>query len=196
MLNERAERFCQAVASGETLTAAYLAAGYRWSGKRSGLRVEASRLRNRPDVSNRIYQIMEETRKNWKYTREWLLEQLEAAHNDARENKHSGAQVSALSVMTRILGEDKQNLNIEDTRLDHMDEKPAAFRSKRYDIAELVEAARTDPVVAKAIERADQHLKDASDDLVDQMIAQGRAQGEIREAMKAHEQNETTASAS
>ncbi len=180
MLDARRERFAQHVASGFPATVAFQESGYSRGYSRNALKVQAHRLKHHPKVKERIGELMEETAQESKYTRQWLLEQLEVAMKEAGENKHSGARVSALSVMARILGEDRTV--IQDER-SHMDLKPNFATKKHLDPRDVVEAARNDPEVADAIARAGKTLDAAGDTLFRRTVAKVEAGGIIAAAM-------------
>lgn len=183
MLNPRRERFAQHVASGLPATVAFREAGYSKGYGRKALKAQACRLKHHPKVKERIGELMEETAQESKYTRQWLLEELEKAAKDATENKHSGARVSALSVMSRILGEDKTVLR--DERADHMDLKPDFGTTKQqFDPKAVVEAARNDPKVTNAIAKAGKILDQAGEELFSRTIAEVKAGGIIAAAME------------
>ena len=113
MLDARREKFAQLVASGYPATVAFQQAGYSTGYSPNALRVQAHRLRHHHKVNQRIGELMEETAKESKFTRQWLLKELESAAEDAKENKHSAARVSALAVISRIIGEDKTTIRDE-----------------------------------------------------------------------------------
>ena len=182
MLDARRERFAQHVASGFPATIAFQESGYSRGYSRNALKVQAHRLKNHPKVSKRIGELMEENARESKYTRRWLLEQLEAAMKEAGENAHSGARVSALSVMSRILGEDKTVFR--DERPDPASLKPNFGTKKQpLDPRDVVEAARNDPEVADAIARAGKTLDAAGDTLFRRTVAKVEAGGIIAAAM-------------
>lgn len=56
-LTPKEENFATRRAAGEPVEDAYLASGYRWSGGRIGLKVEAQRLEKRPHVGARIAEL-------------------------------------------------------------------------------------------------------------------------------------------
>ena len=182
MLDARRERFAQHVASGFPATVAFQESGYSGGYGRNALKVQAHRLRWHPKVSKRIGELMAETAEKSKYTRQWLLEQLEAAMEDAGESKHSGARVSALSVMSRILGEDKTT--IRDERPDPASLKPDfATKKQPLDPRDVVEAVRSDPDVASAIAEAGKTLDAAGETEFSQAIATVKASEIVAGAM-------------
>ncbi len=180
MLDAQRERFAQHVASGYPATVAFREAGYSKGYGRKSLKAQAHRLKHSPKVKERIEELMTETAEASKFTRQWLLEQLEVAMKEAGENKHSGARVSALSVMARILGEDRTV--IQDER-SHMDLKPNFATKKHLDPRDVVEAARNDPEVADAIARAGKTLDAAGDSDFSQAIATVKASEIVAGAM-------------
>lgn len=56
-LTPKEENFATRRAAGEPVEEAYLASGYKWSGGRVGLKVEAQRLEKRPHVEARITEL-------------------------------------------------------------------------------------------------------------------------------------------
>ncbi len=177
MLDARRERFAQHVASGFPATVAFQEVGYSRGYNRNALKVQAHRLKNHPKVSKRIGELMEETARESKYTRQWLLEQLEAAMKEAGENAHSGARASALSVMSRILGEDKTVFR--DERPDPASLKPNIVTKKQpLDPRDVIAAVRSDPEVADAIAEAEKALDAAGETEFSQAVATVKA-GEI-----------------
>ena len=182
MLDARREKFAQQVASGYPATVAFQEAGYSKGYSPNALRVQAHRLRHHHKVNQRIGELMEETAKESKFTRQWLLKELESAAKDAKENKHSGARVSALAVISRIIGEDKTT--ITDGRLDHMALRPELPNIKQFDPIAVIEAARSDPAVAAAITEAGKILDTAGDTEAGKLLTKIKAGRIIEDVMQ------------
>jgi hypothetical protein len=96
--NVRWERFVQALFEGQNITSAYATAGYvRDDGN-------ATRLRNRPAIQERLVELQEAAAKEAKITVASLLDELEEARKRADSLDQLSTVVKAVSEKARISG--------------------------------------------------------------------------------------------
>ena len=100
--NPKHELFCQYLALGKTATEAYELAGYKPS------RSNASVLRAKQNISDRLAEILQESEKTVldqiEYTRDALLSELEEARKLALKRGQPSAAVQATMGKAKILG--------------------------------------------------------------------------------------------
>jgi phage terminase small subunit len=100
--NAKQERFCQQLALGKTASEAYELAGYKPS------RSNASVLKAKQNIADRIAEILQESEKTVlkqiEYTRDVLLSELEEARQLALRLRQASAAVAATMGKAKILG--------------------------------------------------------------------------------------------
>jgi len=100
--NQKHELFCQNMAIGMGVAEAYEAAGYRPN------RANASALKANQHILERLSELQMASAENVvhkvEYSRDYLLDQLEAIRIDARAAGQSSAAVAAVMGQARILG--------------------------------------------------------------------------------------------
>jgi hypothetical protein len=94
----RHERFVQALFEGQDATAAYAAAGFS---KDDG---NATRLRNRPAVQERLAELQAEVAKDTKVTVESICRELDEANAVAKAKGQAAAMVSASALRAKLAG--------------------------------------------------------------------------------------------
>ena len=98
LTNKRHESFCQAMASGLNLKQSYEAVGYAYSG------ASASKLKKRPDVSNRIQQLLEPKAKSFHLDKDSILSYLATAMELALESGDPRAITSVADTAAKVTG--------------------------------------------------------------------------------------------
>ncbi len=96
--NARHELFCQEIAKGKTQDEAYELAGYKAD------RGNASHLRDRPDITERIQQLTTQLSKKTVRTADSIMNKLEMIADKAIETGQLGAAVSAQTTIAKIGG--------------------------------------------------------------------------------------------
>src|SRR5437762_2549775 len=99
----RHERFVQALAEGVPQGKAYLDAGFQASNPES-LKANASRLRARPEVRERLHDILLGGARLAEITSADVMRMLLQDHDMATEKKHFGAAIRALELIGRQIG--------------------------------------------------------------------------------------------
>jgi hypothetical protein len=146
--NAKHELFCQQLALGKTASEAYELAGYKPS------RSNASVLRAKQNISNRIAEILQESEKTVvkqiEYTRDTLLSELEEERQLALKRGQASAAVQASMGKARILGlvVDRREVG-EVGAFDHMTDEQlmedVMARAKRLGLAGPAEVIQLTP---------------------------------------------------
>jgi hypothetical protein len=135
--NPRQERFAQELAKGETADAAYKLAGYKPN------RGNASELRKKQHILNRIAELQATTAKRAEITRESLIARLESACEFAELKSQPSALIAGLAQIAKIAGfyepppvSPKAKLQeLTDAELVHLIKACRDLREDRGDIA-------------------------------------------------------------
>lgn len=116
-LTGKQEKFCQVFVETGNATEAYRASYSTENMKNETVNEEASRLRNNPKLSTRIEEIKKEHRLRHNITVDDLLDELEESRITAlnAETPQSSAAVSATMGKAKLLGLDKQILDLTST---------------------------------------------------------------------------------
>jgi hypothetical protein len=96
--NARHERFCRALAEGKTADEAYQEAGFQEN------RGNASRLKAKESVSNRLAELQSEMAKDTKVTVATICRELDEANAVAKAKGQAAAMVSASALRAKLAG--------------------------------------------------------------------------------------------
>jgi hypothetical protein len=96
--NQRHERFCAALAEGKTADEAYVEAGFQEN------RGNASRLKAKESILNRLAELQAEAARRSEITIEGICAELDAANAIAKERGQSSALVSAATLRAKFGG--------------------------------------------------------------------------------------------
>lgn len=97
------EAFCNLVFAGKTQADAYVEAGYQAKDRRAAYR-EASRLRQRPEIEARIVELQNARASAFILSKDWVLEQMVDAHDQAAEDGNHSARIRSLELLGREKG--------------------------------------------------------------------------------------------
>ncbi len=143
--NARHERFAQEIAAGSRAADAYAKAGYNRS------KTNASSLKNRADVSERIRELQDQMANNLvqEITRDHVLRWLQEDRDQAKRLKQTASAVRAAELLGKELGmfvdKSQRDLNV----IQHVGDKPI---DEREWLADHKHAAAPAPSAAAASE--------------------------------------------